>query len=157
VLPRYDSLHRAFPGARLLVPVTAEDLSHYYGLRWRILRKPWAQPPGSERDEFEDRSIHLMVRGPDGTPLGVARLHFSTARRAHVRYMAVEERHRGRGIGTWLLRALEERARIAGATVIVLNARESAAGFYRRHGYRKLGPAHTLFGTIRHIRMQKRL
>jgi GNAT superfamily N-acetyltransferase len=157
VLPSEDPLPCALPGARLSVPLTAEDLRDYYGLRWRVLRKPWAQPPGSERDEFEDRSLHLMVRGPDGAPLGVARLHFSTARRAHVRYMAVEERHRDHGIGTWLLRALEERARIAGATVIVLNARESAAGFYRRHGYRKLGPAHTLFRTIRHVRMQKRL
>jgi GNAT superfamily N-acetyltransferase len=145
------------PGVQLVEPSSDRDFGAYYYLRWRILREPWGQPRGSERDDLDGTSIHFMARAPDGSPVGVARVHFLTPVEAQLRYMAVEENHRGRGIGTLLLSALENRAREAGALSMVLDARESAVGFYRRRGYRDVHPAHTLFDTIPHIRMEKRL
>jgi putative acetyltransferase len=44
----------------------------------------------------------------------------------------------GSGIGVTLLRALEERARVFGYTVVMLETRRinvTALGFYARHGY----------------------
>lgn len=42
-------------------PKTKEDFEKYYDLRYRILRKPWNQPRGSEKDELEKESFHIMV------------------------------------------------------------------------------------------------
>jgi len=66
-------------------------------------------------------------------------------------------RARGQGLGRRILAALEGRARALGLRRIVLDAREEAAGFYLRHGYRVLGRGHLLFGVIPHLRMEKRL
>ena len=41
--------------------------------------------------------------------------------------------------------------------VIVLNSREEAVSFYINHGYRVEGPDETLFGEVRHFRMQKEI
>ncbi len=138
-------------------PRGEEEFLAYYDLRWRILRKPWGQPQGSERDGLEEYSIHLMVCTEHGQPLGVGRLHFNTPATARIRYMAVEGGHRGHGIGSWLLRELENRGKAQGARTVVLDAREFAAGFYRRHGYRNVARGPTLFGVIRHVRMGKHL
>ena len=71
--------------------------------------------------------------------------------------MAVDPAWRGRGLGSAILHELERRARIAGATSVVLNARDHARRFYERHGYREQGPAETLFGEVAHVRMRKQM
>jgi len=142
-------------GATLVAPVDAAEFERYFDLRWRVLRAPWQQPQGSERDDREDESIHLMVRAEDGEALAVGRLHLNSPTEAQVRFMAVDPRAQGRGLGSMVLRALEERAQKAGARHLVLNARESAQRFYEQHGYRVEGPAERLFGGVDHWRMRK--
>jgi N-acetylglutamate synthase-like GNAT family acetyltransferase len=137
-------------------PKTKKEFQKYYDLRWRILRKPWNQPKGSEKDELEKESIHIMLC-EKGKPLGVGRVHFNSPKEAQIRYMAVEEGLHGKGIGTTILKELEKRAREKGANHIVLNARDSATGFYKKHGYHITGKAHTLFGVIPHYKMRKEL
>ena len=67
--------------------------------------------------------------------------------------------HGGRRTRPWLRlchshpRSTEARGR--GARKIVLNARDNAAEFDRKHGYEIIGDAGTLFGVIRHARMAK--
>ena len=46
---------------QLTSPVSEADYDAYYELRWKILRAPWNQPRGSERDDREADSTHLMV------------------------------------------------------------------------------------------------
>lgn len=141
----------------LAVPKSAKDWERYFELRWRVLRAAWQQPRGSERDDREDESIHLMVRGAEGQPLAIGRLHLNSPTEAQVRFMAVDPSAQGRGLGSLVLRGLEERAREAGARTIVLNARETARRFYDRHGYRVEGPAPRLFGGVDHVLMRKDL
>jgi predicted GNAT family N-acyltransferase len=141
----------------LIVPETLHDLNSYFELRWRVLREPWHQPRGSERDDREDESIHLMIRETNGDALAVGRLHLNSPVEAQVRFMAVDPRWQGRGLGSTILRELELRARVAGAASVVLNARDSAQRFYEQHGYRMEGPAETLFSGVAHVRMRKRL
>jgi predicted GNAT family N-acyltransferase len=138
-------------------PANAEEFARYYAFRHRLLREPWGQPPGSERDELEAQARHLMVTNPQGEIIGVGRLHFDTSHQARIRYMAVAEDCRGQGIGRLILAALEEQARAGGAHRIVLDAREPAERFYARQGYHSLGEGHTLFGHIPHVRMAKDL
>lgn len=138
-------------------PQSPEDWEYYFDLRWRVLRAPWQQPPGSEKDNLESRSEHLMIVGPTTRPLAVGRLHYNSPTEAQIRFMAVEPEAQGRGLGGSILKEFERRARLAGAHSIVLNARDDAQQFYRKHGFAVVGPAQTIFNAVKHVRMRKNL
>ncbi len=133
-----------------------KQFEKYYELRWKILRKPWNQPRGSERDDIEDEAIHIMACDDDKI-VGVARLHFNSMEEAQIRYMAVDEKYRGQGIGSMMLRRLEEIAKKKGAKYIILNARENAVNFYKKNGYSTVEKSYVLFNTIQHYKMMKNL
>jgi N-acetylglutamate synthase-like GNAT family acetyltransferase len=137
--------------------MTLAEWETYFDLRWRVLREPWGQPRGSERDPLDEKAFHLLIRGVDGSAVAVGRLHINTPEEAQVRYMAVGPAHQGSGLGRKILRGLEDRARAQGIQRIILNARENAVGFYTRQGYEAIGPGETLFGEVRHTRMSKNL
>ncbi|HEV2388259.1 MAG TPA: GNAT family N-acetyltransferase [Candidatus Acidoferrales bacterium] len=141
---------------RVREPSTAEEMQAYYDLRWRILREPWSQGRGQERDEHETEAIHLAA-WLGGRMVGVGRVHFIAPGQARIRYMAVETALQGRGIGGRILAGLEQRARAGGAKRVVLNARDRAVEFYRRHGYRIVQKSEVLFDAIPHWEMQKSL
>ena len=144
--------------SRPISPESAADWENYYELRWRILRAPWHQPRGSEKDDLEAESEHVMIVGPERQALAVGRLHYNSAAEAQVRFMAVVPEAQGRGLGGAILRELERRARAAGATSIVLNARDGCAdASIRRHGFVVTGPAPTMFDVVKHVRMRKDL
>ncbi|MGA7837492.1 MAG: GNAT family N-acetyltransferase [Ignavibacteriaceae bacterium] len=138
-------------------PQTPEEFERYYDLRWRVLRVPWNQPKGSEKDGKEKNAIHLMACEKDKIPVGVGRVHFNSPEEAQVRYMAVEEGQRGKGTGAIILKELERRAEQKGAKIIVLNARNNAVPFYERYCYKIVKQSHTLFGSIPHFEMRKEL
>lgn len=140
---------------QIIEPSTPYEFQRYYELRWRILRAPWNQPRGSEQDEQESSSHHLMVTGDNHAVIAVGRLHFNTLHDAQIRYMAVAADQQCRGLGTRLLNALENRAVELGATRIVLDARDTALHFYRKNNYKPAGPGHVLFNTLTHTRMTK--
>jgi predicted GNAT family N-acyltransferase len=71
--------------------------------------------------------------------------------------MAVDENARGRGYGSRILEGLEAEAARRGAQKVVLNARDNVTEFYAKHDYEMVGEAETLFGGIRHMRMDKSL
>lgn len=129
----------------------------YYDLRWRVLRKPWSQPRGTERDELEGDSIHRIVLDNLGNPLACARLHLNSPEEAQLRYMAVEPDSRKKGVGRMLMQAMEEIALSAGADRMVLQAREDTVPFYESCGYSVLMETFLLYGVIRHFLMEKRL
>ena len=138
-------------------PAEPNEWGRYFDLRWRVLRKPWNQPRGSERDDRELDSSHLALWDDRGRPVAGGRLQMNSPTDAQVRYMAVEREFAGQGLGSRILAGLEVRARELGATRVVLNSRETARGFYDRHGYAAVGPAETMFGEVAHIRMSKTL
>ncbi len=141
----------------IVEPASPGEFEQYYALRWKILREPWQQPRGSERDPQDEDSTHLMLVDDRHRITGVGRLHFNTIREAQIRYMAIDIMHQRKGLGSRLLEALESRARELGAARIVLDAREAALGFYRKHGYAVQGEGHVLFERIAHVRMVKQL
>jgi ribosomal protein S18 acetylase RimI-like enzyme len=140
-----------------VAPESAADWENYFDLRWRVLRAAWDQPRGSEKDDRDAESQHLMILGLDSRALAVGRLHFNTSAEAQIRFMAVDPQAQGRGLGSTILEEFECRARAAGATSIVLNARAPAQRFYERHGFVVVGPAETLFQNLKHARMGKYL
>jgi ribosomal protein S18 acetylase RimI-like enzyme len=138
-------------------PKTDKEFQDYFELRWRILRQPHNQPRGSEKDDLEELSTHLMAYFEGKIPAAVGRAHFNSESEAQVRFMAVDPHYQNAGIGSSLLADLEKRVKLRGAHYIVLNSRESATGFYIKNGYKKTGEAGMLFGTVQHIRMRKDL
>ncbi len=141
---------------RLVEPQSDAELASYYDLRWRVLRKPWDQPRGSERDDLDQNAYKLMFQAPDGSAVAVGRLHFNSPEEAQVRYMAVDPNYERFGLGGRILEALEAEARKKGARTIVLNSRDQAIGFYEKHGYTLSGEAGPLFGgRVQHMRMKK--
>jgi predicted GNAT family N-acyltransferase len=140
---------------KVIEPSTADEYQRYYELRWKILRAPWNQPRGSEQDELEQTSHHLMVVENDHDVIAVGRLHFNNIREAQFRYMAVETAQQRRGAGTLLLQALESKAAELGAARIVLEAREHALRFYHKQGYQAEGTGQVLFNSIPHVKMSK--
>jgi len=142
---------------RILEPASPGDYQEYYDLRWTVLRAPWDQPRGSERDSLDADSTHLMMIDDRDIAVAVGRLHFNSSNEAQVRYMAVATGQQRRGFGSLLLQALEQKAASLGATSIVLDARETALGFYRKQGYTAGGPGHVLYNCISHVKMLKML
>lgn len=141
----------------LSTPQTQSDWDAYYDVRFRILRQPWGQAPGSERDETDVDSYNAMLRDDSQRVLAVGRLHLNSPAEAQVRYMAVETDQQGKGVGRVMMEALEAEARRLGAQHVFLEAREPAVEFYRRLGYEVLRPSYLLFGEIQHYSMQKQL
>jgi len=45
----------------IIEPQTEEHWQHYYQLRWKLLREPWQQVEGTEKDELENTACHRMV------------------------------------------------------------------------------------------------
>ena len=136
-------------------PETPQDFDRYYDLRWRLLREPWKQPKGSEKDELEERALHLMACIEDRIPIAVGRAHFNTDIEAQIRFMAVEPRFQNTGLGSVILKKLEDEVRQLGAKYVILHSRENAVHFYERHGYRIISASHTLFESVPHFLMKK--
>ncbi len=138
----------------LLSPVSAEDFAAYYLFRWQMLRAPWQQPPGSEQDECDADAHHVMLKQADNI-IAVGRLHVVATDSAQIRYMAVADKFQRKGHGKSILDALETVARQMQIQSIILDARESATGFYEANGYKVIAPVHTLYNVIKHVRMEK--
>lgn len=139
----------------ITTPESSQDFERYYDLRWRMLREPWNQPKGSEKDELEERALHVMVCIEDRVPVAVGRAHFNTDIEAQIRFMAVEPRFQNTGLGSVILKKLEDEVRQLGAQYVILHSREEAVPFYERHGYTVVSQSHTLFETVVHFLMKK--
>lgn len=137
-------------------PRNAEEWQQYYHLRWHVLRRPWGQPEGSEKDSQEDTTWHRAVFIDDSL-VGVSRLQLNSPEEGQIRYMAIADNQQGKGLGRLLVVALEKIARENGARYIKLDARENARGFYLSLGYEVVGDSYLLFGEIQHYLMQKNL
>lgn len=142
---------------RIKSPSTNEEWEKCYDLRWRILRAPWHQPRGSEKDEFENPAITLIAVDDEDNIVGTGRAHFNKKDEAQIRFMAVENYFRGQGVGAAILLELEKKVVDMGARTIVLNSRDTAVEFYKHHGYQLVNNSHTLFDAIPHFFMAKKI
>ena len=138
-------------------PITPEEFEKYFDLRWHVLREPWQQPRGSEKDELENTSHHIMICDDSNQVIGVGRLHAASDSQGQIRYMAVADSHQGTGVGSMLLNELEKIAGENKFNSILLHAREIALAFYLHHNYTQLEKSHVLYDCIQHFKMIKYL
>jgi len=133
-----------------------EEFEELYDLRWKLLRKPWNQPKGSERDEKEDES-YSFIAILNNKIIGTARLHKNNEKEGQIRYLAVEKEYQKIGIGKKLMKKIEMHAINLGLESVILNARKTAEKFFKKLGYKVIRKGHTLFNEIEHFLMRKSL
>lgn len=157
-LKRFDKVQKIKEAMYMKIdirsPKTEKEFTDYYQLRWEILRKPWNEPRGSEKDNIEFESSHIAAFYGDSL-IGCGRLHFKSRDEAKVRFMAVNDEYQNQGIGGMILDKLEEIARGKGVKYIILDARETAVDFYKKHDYKTIETGHVLFANIPHWKMKK--
>jgi predicted GNAT family N-acyltransferase len=137
-------------------PTSEEEWKRYDDFRWEVLRKPLKMSHIPLKDNLEEASIHLMGVTFEGKILACGRLHLNTSYEAQIRYMGVSKDLRRSGIGSKMLKKLEDDAIKQGANQIMLNARENAVPFYKSLGYFEVGPYESDI-QIPHIRMEKKI
>ena len=137
-------------------PKTTDEWQEYYDLRYRVLRQPWNQPRGSERNEGDETGLQFALF-ESGKIAAIARLDQSAQFEAQVRFVAVEFNAQGHGYGVLIMRACEKVAMERGNTKMILHAREVALDFYKKLDYELVEKSHLLFGEIQHYLMVKDL
>ena len=137
-------------------PASKKEWETYDSFRWEVLRKPLKMSHIPLKDNLEEVSIHLMGVTSEGKVLACGRLHLNTSEEAQIRYMGVNEDLRRSGIGSKMIKKLEEEAINQGANQIMLNARENAVAFYKSLGYFEVGLYESDI-QIPHTRMEKKI
>ena len=137
-------------------PKSAQDFEKYYDLRWRILRKPWDQPKGSEVNAQDSIAFHIMAE-INNEIVGVGCIHELDKGAGRIRFMGVDEGYQKRGIAKRMMQILEDYARNQGWKKIRLWAREIAWDFYLKLDYFVIADGELLFGVIKHKIMEKEL
>jgi predicted GNAT family N-acyltransferase len=136
-------------------PITSEEFDQYYNLRWKVLRAPWNQPKGTEKDDKEDISHHVIAVNNHDKVVGTGRIHLNSKNEAQIRFITIDTPLANKNLGRRILNTLEDHARKNKAKCVLINAREKSVGFYARCGYKPEGEGRTLYGEIRHKQMKK--
>ncbi|MEJ2278572.1 MAG: GNAT family N-acetyltransferase [Candidatus Lokiarchaeota archaeon] len=141
-------------------PKNHEQLEQMYCLRWQVLRKPWDQPKGSERDEKDTNQFKNtipIIALINNQVVGTIRLHQNTKDEGQLRYLAIDKEFRKKGIGSELILYSEKISKRLGFQKLILNARKTAAQFFKKLGYEIVGEGPIIFGVIDHYVMIKYL
>jgi ribosomal protein S18 acetylase RimI-like enzyme len=142
---------------RVVEPQSKEEFDSYFQLRWEVLRKPWNQPKGSERDELDSIAIHRMILDEDNNPIGVGMILLNLNDVAQIRFMGIKSEYQGMNIGNTIIEKLELLARNKKSSKIILHSRENAVKFYEKNGFIVIEKSYLLFDEIQHFLMEKTL
>jgi N-acetylglutamate synthase-like GNAT family acetyltransferase len=142
----------------LRIPKTPKDFKAYYALRYSVLREPWGHPKGTEKDDYEAISEHFMaVDEKTGEILGVIKLFEKSPGVGQVSHLAVATEHQHKGIGRFLIGAVEKRAREQGYKILGAMARVTATAYFEKYGYHIAGLPVPHLGTTHLVWMEKEL
>ncbi len=134
-------------------PENEAELEALFTLRWEVLRKPWNQPKGSEKDDLEDNAMHIIAIKSNKV-IGTARLQRNSLEVGQIRYMAIDPEYQRTGIGKKIILTLHQWARQLKLKKLILEAREPSLEFYTKLGYKITKKSYVLFGEIQHWQME---
>ncbi len=139
-------------------PHTRDEFKSYYELRYKVLRKTWGLPKGTEKDDYEPISRHFMaLEESTGEIIGVVKLFEKEPGVAWFSHMAVIPERQHQGIGKMLLKHVEEIAQKEGFATIGCMARLTTTGYFEKAGYKINGlPSHYI-GTTQVVWMEKKI
>jgi GNAT superfamily N-acetyltransferase len=124
-------------------PVAHTLLTEYFAMRVegftdRVYNTVFPDPA-----KFTPPSGVFLIAELNGQPVGCAGIRMLSPVRAELKHLYVRDEARGRGVGGALVRELERRAVVFGATDMVLDTHDSlvaAARLYARGGYVEIDP-----------------
>jgi predicted GNAT family N-acyltransferase len=136
---------------------TAREFGEALAVRRAVFVVEQGGPEEDEPDEHDPEALHYLLLW-QGRTVGTARLILNGEPGAAARFgrLCVLSEWRGRGWGTLLLREVVERARQAGAGMVVAHAQTQALEFYLRQGFEGVGAPFEEAGIL-HRRIQRRL
>ena len=123
-------------------------------LRNKILRIPIGLSLFDDNLGIEEQQMHFGLFDQDKNLIACVIAVACTPTEIKIRQMSVESKHQGKGYGRRIINAVEEKLLQQGFTHFCLNARITAAGFYEKLGYIRVGHEFTEVG-LAHIRMEK--
>lgn len=145
------------PQYKITEPTSGTDLQKYYDFRFEVLRKPWDQPKASTQDEWENISVHVLMTNEKGEAIASGRLQLNNEDEGQIRSMAVRADMQGKGLGSQIIKYIEQKAKEKKLKQLILDSRINAVKFYEKHGYEVVGDSYLLFGIIKHFKMTKNL
>lgn len=119
-------------------------------IRFEVFVDEQQVDPDIELDDLDAVCLHAIADDACGVAVGTGRLLPD----GHIGRMAVRKCARGSGIGSALLQALMQEAKVRGNADVVLSAQTHAAPFYARHGFLPEGGVYPDAG-IDHILMRR--
>lgn len=125
-------------------------------LRYAVLRKPLNLEFSPEQLSAEWSDLHLAAFDSSGKMQGILILTEVSEQEIKMRQVAVAPDQQGRGIGAQMVAISEEIARSRHYKKMTLHARETAAPFYLRLGYKTIGAPFEEV-SIPHYKMEKEL
>lgn len=128
------------------------DREGLLGVREAVFVLEQHVPRDMEIDDDDPRSVHVLARAQDGTPIGSGRL----TPEGSIGRVAVLRGWRGRGVGTMVLQTLLDQARARRLTAVSMHAQRDAVPFWLQHGFASVGEEFEEAG-IPHILMQRPL
>lgn len=143
---------------QILSPKTREEFKAYYDLRYKVLRETWGLQKGTEKDDYEPISKHLMaVDDATHEIVGVVKYFEKEPGVGWFSHMAVSPKLQHKGIGKMLLTFVEDEARKEGYQILGCMARLNTTEYFKKAGYVINGlPSHYI-GTTQVVWMEKKL
>jgi N-acetylglutamate synthase-like GNAT family acetyltransferase len=124
-------------------------------LRDRVMRAPLGLSIKNDDLSYEQQATVLAVFDGD-TILGTGILTVENPDTAKVRFLCVDPALQKSGVGRAIMRELEKRAVQLGIKRVYMDSRITAAGFYKKQGYREYGDIFVMkTAPMEHIRMEK--
>lgn len=143
---------------QIKVPQTRDEFKAYYDLRYKVLRAPWGQPKGTEKDDYEPVSQHFMaVNDTAGEVVGVVKLFEKEPGVGWFSHLAVASNFQRQGIGNQLMQLVEKEARNRGFKLLGCFSRLNTTAYFEKAGYRIAGLPTHYFGTTQVVWMEKEL
>jgi len=134
----------------------SDDFKKECDLRHRVLRVPIGLDLFGEDFEPEKLQKHFGLFDSEGELVACVVAVPVSATAAKIRQMAVSPAYQKQGLGEEIMRRMERELAASGARHLSMHARTTAAGFYEKLGYAKVGGEFSEVG-IPHILMEKRL
>ena len=138
-----------FSDASAIAALSRAEIEH--GLPWT-----WREP--RVRNAIADPDTNVIVVGPPGAVAAFGVMYYADDD-AHLLLFAVHRSRQRQGVGSALLRWLEEAARAAGAQRIRVEARMdnvAARSFYNEHGFHERALAPRMYsGRLDGVRLEK--
>jgi len=134
---------------------TSQELKDAQEVRRQVFIEEQGINREADIDGLDQSSDHIIVYD-NNNPVGTARVRYKNRIQAKLERIAVLKSYRGRGIGKRIIEASLGLAKTKGALEAILDAQQSASGFYEKLGFRQVGEPFEEVG-IPHILMTKRL